>query len=99
MEKYEEMRSNAPIWSWASAVERGEQAYYNVIQDKYEEGVEEGIEEGKIKILCELIYMKFQKDALSWLTTLNEVQLDEVPKGILICNTFEELQDIISKQS
>ena len=52
MQKYEEMRSNAPIWSWASAVERGEQAYYNVIQDKYEEGVEEGM----VSLLSRLLY-------------------------------------------
>ena len=101
MEKYEEMRSNQPIWSWASAVERGEQAYYNVIQDKFEEGMEKGKEEGKeegmIALLNRLLYKKYHIDAIDWLSTLPAVQLNVVSDYILECSDFDTLKEKVGE--
>ena len=93
MEKYEEMRSNQPIWSWASAVERGEQAYYNVIQDKYEEGKEEGM----IALLNRLLYKKYHIDAIDWLSTLPAIQLNVVSDYILECSDFDTLKEKVGE--
>lgn len=97
------------LYSWEYAVIRGEQAYYNVIKDKYEEGIEvgekigyeKGIEIGEKIIahtlLCRQLYKKYQIDVADWLSTLTLAQLDEVSEYILECSTFDELKEKVGK--
>ena len=95
MEKYREMEKNQPIWSWANALERGERKYRGIIKDKYEEGKEEGEEKGQVKLLCRMLYKKYNIDASTWLSTLTLEELSKVSDSILDCTSYAELQESV----
>ena len=109
MEKKIKSTVDSYLYSWEYAVIRGEQAYYNVIQDKYEEGIEAGEKIGFEKgveigekiiahtLLSRQLYKKYQIDAADWLSTLTVDQLDEVSEYILECSTFDELKEKVRK--
>ena len=97
--KFNEMKQNEQLWSWADSAARGEQFVKACIMDAEETGKEIGKKIGKEvgirSSLLKQIKKKYHFDASEWLDTLNEHQLLNVSDLILDYDTFQELRDAI----
>jgi len=108
MEKYNEMREDGSLFSWAESVEFAEQAVQANLEERtaeaeklgLEKGLKKGLEKGLVKgkrtMLKALLIHKYGIDA-DWVDTLSEQQLDDVVVQILDCATYDALKEKMEK--
>ena len=111
MEKYNEMKQNEPLWSWADSEARGELSLKLSLMDAKEageklgeergerRGEKKGVKKGLRKILGKQIKKKYNLTAMDWLMTLSEKQLLNASDLLFDCDTFQQLQDAIDSQT
>ena len=108
MEKYNEMREDGSLFSWAESVEFAEQAVQANLEERtaeaeklgLEKGLKKGLEKGLVKgkrtMLKALLIHKYGIDD-DWVDTLSEQQLDDVVVQILDCATYDALKEKMEK--
>ena len=112
MEKYNEMREDGSLFSWAESVEFAEQAVQANLEERtaeaeklglekglkkgLEKGLEKGLVKGKRTMLKALLIHKYGIDD-DWVDTLSEQQLDDVVVQILDCATYDALKEKMEK--
>ncbi|MCR0244438.1 transposase, partial [[Clostridium] innocuum] len=100
MEKYNEMREDGSLFSWAESVEFAEQAVQANLEERTAEaeklGLEKGLEKGKRTMLKALLIQKYGIDD-DWVDTLSKQQLDDVVIQILDCATYDALKEKMEK--
>ena len=104
MEKYNEMREDGSLFSWAESVEFAEQAVQANLEERtaeaeklgLEKGLEKGLVKGKRTMLKALLIHKYGLDD-DWVDTLSEQQLDDVVVQILDCATYDALKEKMEK--
>ena len=108
MEKYNEMREDGSLFSWAESVEFAEQAVQANLEERtaeaeklgLEKGLKKGLEKGLVKgkrtMLKALLIHKYGIDD-DWVDTLSEQQLDDVVVQILDCATYDALKEKMAK--
>ena len=106
MEKYNEMREDGSLFSWAESVEFAEQAVQANLEERtaeaeklgLEKGLKKGLEKGLVKgkrtMLKALLIHKY---GIDWVDTLSEQQLDDVVVQILDCATYDALKEKMEK--
>ena len=95
VEKYNEMKQNEELWSWADSHARAEKFVRGCIAEAKELGEEKGIK----KPLLKQIKKKYHMDATEWLDSLNEEQLLNVSDLILDYDSFQELQHFVNSNN
>ena len=112
MEKYNEMREDGPLFSWAESVEFANRAVQANLREQtaeaeklglekglkkgLEKGLEKGLVKGKRTMLKALLIHKYGIDD-DWVDTLSEQQLDDVVVQILDCATYDALKEKMEK--
>ena len=113
MEKYNEMREDGALFSWAESVEFAERAVQANLRDQTAEakrigklegieegvtiGLEQGLETGKKASLKLLLLHKYGVDD-AWADTLSNQQVDDAVLHILDCDTYELLKDKVREK-
>ncbi|MCR0527643.1 transposase, partial [[Clostridium] innocuum] len=108
MAKYNEMREDGQLFSWAESVEFAERAVQANLREQtaearkiglekgFQQGMEEGLEKGLEKkgktLLKSLVLHKYGVDD-DWVETLSDRQIDAAVINVLECDTYEALKD------
>ena len=108
--KYNEMREDGQLFSWAESVEFVERAVQANLREQtaearkiglekgfqqgMEKGIEKGLGNGKRALLKSQILHKFGIDD-EWVDTLSDQQIDYAVIQILDCNTYDALKDCL----
>ncbi|MCR0411310.1 transposase, partial [[Clostridium] innocuum] len=100
MEKYNEMREDGSLFSWAESVEFAEQAVQANLEERTAEaeklGLEKGLEKGKRTLLQTQIIHKYEIDD-NWVNSLSDQQIDDAVILILKCDTYDDLKEKLKK--
>ena len=100
MEKYNEMREDGSLFSWAESVEFAEQAVQANLEERTAEaeklGLEKGLEKGKRTLLQTQIVHKYEIDD-NWVNSLSDQQIDDAVILILKCDTYDDLKEKLKK--
>ena len=91
MAKYNEMREDGQLFSWAESVEFAERAVQANLREQtaearkigLEKGIEEGLEKGRKSLLKSLILHKYGIDD-AWVDALSDQQVDEAVSVVVI---------------
>ena len=105
MTKYNEMREDGQLFSWAESVEFAERAVQANLREQTAEarkiGLEKGFEEGLEKkgktLLKSLVLHKYGVDD-DWVETLSDRQIDAAVINVLECDTYEALKDKLGEK-
>lgn len=100
MEKYNEMREDGSLFSWAESVEFAEQAVQANLEERTAEaeklGLEKGLKKGKRTLLQTQIIHKYEIDD-NWVNSLSDQQIDDAVILILKCDTYDDLKEKLKK--
>ena len=95
VEKYNEMKEDNQLFSWAESAEFAERAVQANLREQTAEakrlGMEKGMEEGKKTSLKLLILNKYGVDD-AWVDTLTTQQVEDALISILECSTYDALK-------
>ena len=91
MEKYNEMREDGPLFSWAESAEFAERAVQANLREQTAEAKKSGMEEGKRTSLKLLLLHKYGVDD-AWVDTLTTQQVEDALISILECSTYDALK-------
>ena len=96
MEKYNEMREDGPLFSWAESVEFANRAVQANLREQTAEakrqGKDEGLDQGKKALLKAQIIHKYGIDD-GWVDTLSNAQIDAAVIFILECEAYPDLKE------
>ena len=100
MEKYNAMREDGPLFSWAESVEFANRAVQANLREQTaeakrqgkDEGVLEGLDQGKKALLKAQIIHKYGIDD-GWVDTLSNAQIDAAVIFILECEAYPDLKE------
>ena len=108
MEKYNEMREDGSLFSWAESVEFAQRAVQANLEEQtaeaeksglergfkqgLQQGLQQGLDEGKRTLLQSLIVHKYGIED-EWVGSLSDQQMDDAVIQILDCDTYEALKE------
>ena len=104
MEKYNEMREDGSLYSWAESVEFAQRAVQANLEEQtaeaeksglergFKQGLQKGLDEGKRTLLQSLIVHKYGIED-EWVGSLSDQQMDDAVIQILDCDTYEALKE------
>ena len=104
MEKYNEMREDGSLFSWAESVEFAQRAVQANLEEQtaeaeksglergFKQGLQQGLDEGKRTLLQSLIVHKYGIED-EWVESLSDQQKDDAVIQILDCDTYEALKE------
>ena len=96
MEKYNAMREDGPLFSWAESVEFANRAVQANLREQTAEakrqGKDEGLDQGKKALLRAQIIHKYGIDD-GWVDTLSNAQIDAAVIFILECEAYPDLKE------
>lgn len=96
MEKYNAMREDGPLFSWAESVEFANRAVQANLREQTAEakrqGKDEGLDQGKKALLKAQIIHKYGIDD-GWVDTLSNAQIDAAVIFILECEAYPDLKE------
>ena len=104
MEKYNEMREDGSLFSWAESVEFAQRAVQANLEEQtaeaeksglergFKQGLQKGLDEGKRTLLQSLIVHKYGIED-EWVGSLSDQQMDDAVIQILDCDTYEALKE------
>ena len=108
MKKYNEMREDGSLYSWAESVEFAQRAVQANLEEQTAEaeksglergfkqglqkGLQQGLDEGKRTLLQSLIVHKYGIED-EWVGSLSDQQMDDAVIQILDCDTYEALKE------
>ncbi|MFR2738138.1 MAG: PD-(D/E)XK nuclease family transposase [[Clostridium] innocuum] len=100
MEKYNEMREDGSLFSWAESVEFAQRAVQANLEEQtaeaeksgLERGFKQGLDEGKRTLLQSLLVHKYGIED-EWVESLSDQQMDDAVIQILDCDTYEALKE------
>ena len=100
MEKYEEMKQNIELMSWAEKAEQAEYIQKVSLEESRRKGLEEGVAKGLLEgeakgkktMLFALLMKKYGAEEREWLESLFDEQLDTLLENILIYDDFDDLK-------
>ncbi len=96
MEKYNAMREDGPLFSWAESVEFANRAVQANLREQTAEakrqGKDEGLDQGKKALLKAQIIHKYGIDD-GWVDTLSNAQIDAAVIFILECEAYPDLRE------
>ena len=96
MEKYNEMREDGSLFSWAESVEFANRAVQANLREQTAEakrqGKDEGLDQGKKALLRAQIIHKYGIDD-GWVDTLSNAQIDAAVIFILECEAYPDLKE------
>jgi len=99
VEKYNEMREDGPLFSWAESIEFAQRAVDANLKEQtaeaerggFEKGQEKGEEKGKKAFLKSQIAYKYGIED-DWVDTLSNHQIEDASIRILECDTYRDLK-------
>ena len=104
MKKYNEMREDGSLYSWAESVEFAQRAVQANLEEQtaeaeksglergFKQGLQKGLDEGKRTLLQSLIVHKYGIED-EWVGSLSDQQMDDAVIQILDCDTYEALKE------
>ena len=104
MKKYNEMREDGSLYSWAESVEFAQRAVQANLEEQtaeaeksglergFKQGLQKGLDEGKRTLLQSLIVHKYGIED-EWVESLSDQQKDDAVIQILDCDTYEALKE------
>ncbi|KGJ52792.1 transposase [[Clostridium] innocuum] len=108
MKKYNEMREDGSLYSWAESVEFAQRAVQANLEEQtaeaeksglergfkqgLQQGLQQGLDEGKRTLLQSLIVHKYGIED-EWVESLSDQQKDDAVIQILDCDTYEALKE------
>ena len=108
MEKYNEMREDGSLFSWAESVEFAQRAVQANLEEQtaeaeksglergfkqgLQQGLQKGLDEEKRTLLQSLIVHKYGMED-DWIDTLPDHQVEDAILHILECDTYDALKD------
>ena len=108
MKKYNEMREDGSLYSWAESVEFAQRAVQANLEEQtaeaeksglergfkqgLQQGLQKGLDEGKRTLLQSLIVHKYGIED-EWVGSLSDQQMDDAVIQILDCDTYEALKE------
>jgi len=108
MKKYNEMREDGSLYSWAESVEFAQRAVQANLEEQtaeaeksglergfkqgLQQGLQKGLDEGKRTLLQSLIVHKYGIED-EWVESLSDQQKDDAVIQILDCDTYEALKE------
>ena len=104
MKKYNEMREDGSLFSWAESVEFAQRAVQANLEEQtaeaeksglergFKQGLQKGLDEGKRTLLQSLIVHKYGIED-EWVGSLSDQQMDDAVIQILDCDTYEALKE------
>ena len=95
MKKYNEMREDGSLYSWAESVEFAQRAVQANLEEQTaeaEKGKDEGLDQGKKALLKAQIIHKYGIDD-GWVDTLSNAQIDAAVIFILECEAYPDLKE------
>lgn len=108
MKKYNEMREDGSLYSWAESVEFAQRAVQANLEEQtaeaeksglergfkqgLQQGLQKGLDEGKRTLLQSLIVHKYGIED-EWVESLSDQQMDDAVIQILDCDTYEALKE------
>ena len=113
MEKYNEMREDGSLFSWAESVEFAQRAVQANLEEQtaeaeksgfergfkqgLQQGLQQGLDEGKRTLLQSLIVHKYGIED-EWVESLSDQQKDDAVIQILDCDTYEALKERLNNK-
>ena len=97
IKKYEELRKNKDLWSFAVSHEIAECRDRNIKEELCQKAKLKGIQQGQFHIIKQQIKKKYGKDETTWLKTLNQTQLEHITEFIFDYDSIEELKVAIEQ--
>lgn len=101
IKKYEELRKNKDLWSFAVSHEIAECRDRNIKEELCQKAEERGLLKGKqqekYRLIKHQIKKKYGKDETTWLKTLNQTQLEHITEFIFDYDSIEELKVAIEQ--
>ena len=91
VEKYNEMKEDNQLFSWAELAEFAERAVQANLREQTAEAKKSGMEEGKRTSLKLLLLHKYGVDD-AWVDTLTTQQVEDALISILECSTYDALK-------
>lgn len=91
VEKYNEMKEDNQLFSWAESAEFAERAVQANLREQTAEAKKSGMEEGKRTSLKLLLLHKYGVDD-AWVDTLTTQQVEDALISILECSTYDALK-------
>ena len=91
VEKYNEMKEDNQLLSWAESAEFAERAVQANLREQTAEAKKSGLEEGKRTSLKLLLLHKYGVDD-AWVDTLTTQQVEDALISILECSTYDALK-------
>lgn len=102
VEKYNEMKEDNQLFSWAESAEFAERAVQANLREQTAEakrlGIKEGMEEGKKTSLKLLLQRKYGVED-TWVDTLTAQQVEDALICILDCHTYDALKAQLSDKN